>query len=231
MKHTATAIVGVSLAALVVAAVWARSRAENPHTARGIVPTQTQPISRADEQKILRVLDDMDENQRGGMMNVPLEDGRLLRLLVEATGARKVVEIGTSNGYSGIWICLALKSTGGSLITHEIDKERAALARENFKRAGVDDIVTIVMGDAHQTVSRLEGPIDIVFLDADKQGYIDYLRKLLPLVRPGGLILAHNTNMRAPMRDYLQAVTRSADLETLFLHEDGAGMGVTLKKR
>jgi len=155
-----------------------------------------------------------------------------LRLLTEAVGAKRVVEIGTSNGYSGIWICLALRKTGGKLITHEIDADRAALARKNFKQAGVDKIVTVVEGDAHKEVTKLTGPIDILFLDADKEGYIDYLEKLLPLVRPGGLILAHNTsNVRAPMEDYLEAVTTNPNLETIFLHEREQGMGVTLKKR
>ena len=191
-----------------------------------------EPLSAEAEKKILAVLEDMHENQRRGMMNVPPEDGQLLRVLTRTMRARRVVEIGTSNGYSGIWICLALKSTGGRLITHELDQRRAQLARENFKRAGVDDIVTLVEGDAHETVKKLEGPIDIVFLDADKAGYIDYLRKLLPLVRPGGLILAHNTtNASRDMQDYLEAVTTNPDLQTIFLHEQGRGMGVTLKKR
>ncbi len=136
----------------------------------------------------------MNANQSGGMMNVPPVDGRLLRLFTEAAGAKHVVEIGTSNGYSGIWFCLALRTTGGKLTTHEIDAGRASLARENFKRAGVDKLVTLVEGDAHEKVKNLKDPIDILFLDADKEGYIDYLNKLLPLVRPGGLILAHNVD-------------------------------------
>ena len=184
------------------------------------------------EERIHAVLEDMHENQRRGMMNVPPEDGQLLRLFAEAVDAKHVVEIGTSNGYSGIWFCLALRNTGGKLTTHEIDEDRAALARENFKRAGVDDLVTLVMGDAHEEVLKLKGPIDIVFLDADKEGYIDYLNKLLPLVRPGGLILAHNTtNTGDQMKDYLEAITTNPELETLFLHEDDRGVGVTLKKR
>ena len=183
------------------------------------------------EKKILDILDDMDRSQRRGMMNVPKEDGRLLRLLAETVGAKHVVEIGTSNGYSGIWFCLALRKTGGRLTTHEFDAGRASLARENFKRAGVDQIVTLVEGDAHQTVTGLKDPIDILFLDADKEGYIDYLNKLLPLVRPGGLIVAHNMTVRQADPRYVEAVTTNADMETLFLHMDRAGVGVTLKKR
>jgi len=184
------------------------------------------------EAKIMSVLEDMNQKQRRGMMNVPVEDGRLLRLLTETTGARHVVEIGTSNGYSGIWFCLGLRATGGKLTTHEINAERAALARENFKRAGVEDIVTLVEGDAHKEITKLKGPIDIVFIDADKAGYMDYLNKVLPLVRPGGLIIAHNTTNAGPaMQDYLKAITTSPKLETIFLHKEDRGVGVTLKKR
>jgi len=181
-------------------------------------------------EKIGQLIENM-KTLRRGMMNVPPEDGRVLRLLTEALGAKRVVEIGTSNGYSGIWFCLALQTTGGKLITYEIDRERAALARKNFKRAGVDKIVTLVEGDAHEEIKKLKGPIDILFIDADKEGYIDYLNKLAPLVRPGGLILAHNMNRPAPDTKYIKAITTNPDLETIFLHMDAAGIGVTLKKR
>jgi predicted O-methyltransferase YrrM len=172
------------------------------------------------EKKILDVLEDMYQNQRRGMMNVSPEDGRLLRLLTETTGAGQVVEIGTSNGYSAIWMCLGLLNTGGKL-----------LARENFKRAGVDKIVTLVEGDAHKEVTKLNEQIDILFLDADKPGYIDYLNKLLPLVRPGGLIVAHNMVYPPPDPRYIKAITTNPDLDTIFLHMHAAGVGVTLKKR
>ena len=148
------------------------------------------------EQKILDVLKDMDTTQRQGSMSVPEQDGRILRVLTEAVEAKVVAELGTSIGYSGIWFCLALRQTGGRLVTFEIDAGRAAQARANFKRAGVDKIVTLIEGDAHTEVTRLKDRIDLVFLDADKEGYLDYLEKLLPLVRPGGLIVAHNMNQR-----------------------------------
>jgi predicted O-methyltransferase YrrM len=182
--------------------------------------------------KIASVLQEMSKKEQSAMWNVTPEDGRLLRVLTEAAGAKNVVEIGTSNGYSAIWFCLALRATGGKLTTHEIDARRIAMARENFKQAGVSDIVTLVEGDAHQTVTKLKEPIDILFLDADKAGYLDYLNKLLPLVRPGGLILAHNTSdLGSMMQDYLKAVTTNPELETIFLHEEDMGIGVTLKKR
>ncbi len=191
------------------------------------------PIPNSEQEKrILEVLDAMYRGPLSGIVSVPPEDGRLLRLLAEATGAKHVVEIGTSNGCASLWLCLALRTTGGRLTTFEIDPNRAALAREGFKLAGVDKLVTLIEGDAHQTVKKLKGPIDIVFIDADKDGYLDYLNKLLPLVRPGGLILAHNTtDVASRMQDYLDAVTTNAELETIFLHEQASGIGVTLKKR
>jgi predicted O-methyltransferase YrrM len=181
------------------------------------------------EQRILAVLDDVDRNERE--MGVSPTDGRFLRQLTEAVGAKRVVELGTSTGYSALWFALALRTTGGHLYTHEIDAERAKIARENFEEAGVAELVTIIEGDAHQTVGQHKEPIDVVFLDADKEGYIDYLEKLLPLVRPGGLILAHNMRRPAPDPRYIAAITTNPDLETTFVLMDGAGIGVTLKKR
>jgi caffeoyl-CoA O-methyltransferase len=193
---------------------------------------ESAPLPKDDaEKKILAVLDDMNRNESRGMMSVPRDDGRSLRILTESLGAKNVVEIGTSHGYSAIWQCLALRTTGGKLTTFEIDAQRAALARQNFKRAGVESIVTLVEGDAHKEMARLKDPIDIVFLDADKEGYIDYLNKLLPLVRPGGLIVAHNMNARQADPRYVKAITTDPKLETLFVNLGASDIGLTLKKR
>jgi len=192
----------------------------------GAMSQQKPPIAKDEaEEKILNVL---DEIAKSSGMAVPVADGRLLRLLTETVGAKRVVEIGTFRGYSGIWLCLALRKTDGKLTTYEINARTAEIARENFKRADVDEMVTLIVGDAHQEVTKLKGPIDVLFIDADKSGYIDYLNKLLPLVRPGGLILAHNVPGTAP--DYVKAVTTNPDLETVF-YRQGSGLGVTLKKR
>ena len=190
------------------------------------------PIPKTDaEKKILGVLDNMAKYQSSGMQNVPTDDGRLLRLLVETMGAENVVEIGTSNGYSSLWMLLALRTTNGHLTTFDIDPDRLKLAQKNFKDAGVDNLVTVILGDAHKEVSRLKGPIDILFLDADKDGYLDYLEKLLPLIRPGGLIIAHNMNPGMAYPPYVEAVTTNPDFETIFLNTHLTGVGVTLKKR
>ncbi len=176
-----------------------------------------------------RVLAVIEEAQRSGdtYLNVPASDGRLLRVLAESSGAKTLVELGTSTGQSGLWLSLALLKTGGRLTTFEMDSGRAGTARAAFKKAGVDHLITVVVGDAHKNINRLSAPIDLVFIDADKDGYLDYLNKLLPLVRAGGLILAHNVQS-AP--DYLKAVTSNPELETVFAG-DGGGLSITLKKR
>lgn len=182
-----------------------------------------------DERRVLEVLSDVDRNQR--YLSVPPEDGQLLRVLVESIGAKHVVEIGTSTGYSGLWILLGLMKTGGRLTTYEIDRGRHERARVNFERAGLAKQAILVLGDAHAEVTRLAGPIDLVFLDADKDGYLDYLTKLRPLLRPGGLIVAHNMARPSPDSAYLNAVTTDPGLETAFVNMQAAGIGITLKKR
>ena len=181
------------------------------------------------EKKIFGAMEEMRKGPR--YRNVSTKDGRLLWLLTETTGAKMVVEIGTSTGESAVWFALGLRSTGGHLFTHEIDPERAKIAEANFKRAGVDGLITIILGDAHETVTQHKKPIDILFLDADKEGYIDYLNKLVPLVRPGGLIIAHNMNTRMADPRYMEAITKNPKLETSFLLREGTGIGVTMKKR
>jgi predicted O-methyltransferase YrrM len=208
-----------------LATVWA-SLGFSQRQLRGYDPSSP-PLAKNDaEKRILAVLDGIVRSHHT-YLSVPMLDGRALRVLTEAAGAKNVVEIGTSTGYSGLWFCLALQATGGHLTTFELDHQRASMARGHFHEAGVDGMVTIVEGDAHQNAAKLKGPVDVAFIDADKDGYIDYLHKVAPLVRPGGLILAHNVEM---VPEYVKTVTTSAELETVFYME-GGGLAVTLKKR
>ncbi len=186
------------------------------------------------EKRILGVISQMVSSNKV-YLSVSPQVGRILRLLTEASGAKRVAEIGTSTGYSGLWFSLALQRTGGNLTTFEIDHGRAETARKHFAAAGVEHIVKVVEGDAHKNIGQLEGPLDVVFLDADKPGYLDYLQRLLPLLKPGGFILADNFDWA---QDYKRAVTTNPGLETLVLAdaEEGRsggrpGFGITLKKR
>ena len=109
-----------------------------PNRATEVPSVESTPTSKdSAEKKILGVLDDLDRNQRRGNMNVPKDDGRLLRILTETVGAKRVVEIGTSNGYSGIWLSLALRKTGGELITHELNDQRAIERSRTVRREAV----------------------------------------------------------------------------------------------
>jgi caffeoyl-CoA O-methyltransferase len=186
-----------------------------------------EPIAKSEkEKKVLAVLDEM-ESAGKTYLSVSAADGRMLRLITEASNAKHVVEIGTSTGYSGLWICMALQNTGGRLTTFEIDPGRAEMAREHFRKAEVEQAVTVVEGDAHQNISHLTAPIDIVFIDADKEGYVDYLNKLLPRIRPGGLIIADNIS-QAP--DYVKAVSANPELDTVY-GGDSEELSISLKKR
>lgn len=207
------------------AAAWAQRGFRGGLRSAGAAGNSLPAAASEQEKRILGVLEQA-WNTGATYANVPHADGRMLRLLAEAGKAKHVVEIGTSTGLSGLWFCMALEKTGGRLTTFEYDPRRAETAREHFRKAGVAGLVTIIEGDAHQTIARLKEPFDILFIDADKEGYVDYLNRLLPLVRPGGLILAHNIDM---VPDYDRLVTSNPALETQYFRE-GGGMSITLKK-
>ena len=221
MKRTVTMLAMTLVVAFGAAGQGRGGRNTAPESAKN------PPLGKSESEK--RILSTMSEVVKAGELyaNVPAADGRMLRLLTEALNAKSVVEIGTSTGISGMWFSMALEKTGGKLTTFELDPKRIALAREHFKKAGVEKLITLVEGDAHQNITKITGPVDVVFIDAEKEGYVDYLNKMLPKVRPGGLILAHNLDM---VPDYVKAVTTNPDLDTVFYME-GNQLGITLKKR
>ncbi len=178
------------------------------------------------EARVLATLKDMADSGRTRFA-VPEGDGRRMRLLAEAINANNVVEVGTSTGYSALWLYLGVEKAGGRVTTFEIDAQRAEQAKQNFRQAGVEDKIALVVGDAHQSLAAVKAPIDLVFLDADKPGYVDYLNRLLPLVRPGGIILAHNVD-DAP--EYMDRLAADPELDTVRLTQ-GSGLTVTMKRR
>jgi predicted O-methyltransferase YrrM len=132
-------------------------------------------------------------------INVSPNEGKLLHLIARIARASRVLEIGTLGGYSTTWLARALPP-GGRLVTLEISPRHAEVARVNLARAGVADRVEIRVGPASASlrdlVDRREPPFDLVFIDADKEGYVEYLDLSLRLVRPGSVILADNTLRR-----------------------------------
>ena len=129
-------------------------------------------------------------------IQVSPNQGKLLRMLSEMVGARRILEIGTLGGYSATHFARALPNNG-TLISLEVDEQHAEVARKNIERAGLDDRVEVLAGDAHERLSEMVEsgiePFDLIFIDAEKEGYPAYLERALELSRSGSLILADNT--------------------------------------
>jgi len=131
------------------------------------------------------------------MLNITPDTGRLLWILVQTSRARHILEVGTSNAYSTIWLADAARATDGRVTTLEADAGKIALARENLRRAGCADRVDVVPGHAAETLRTLAGRFDFVFLDADRPSYLTYLELVVPKVVRGGLIVADNVTSHA----------------------------------
>ena len=130
-------------------------------------------------------------NESRGLPLVDAEVGALLRVLATAIDARRILEIGTAVGYSGIWLAGALPPDG-MLITLEMDEARAKEARENFARAGLSDRTSVIVGDAKLKIAKVSGPFDLIFQDGDKRLYSPLLDRLVGLLRPRGLLVTDN---------------------------------------
>ena len=178
---------------------------------------ELRPVKR-DPAQLRRLLEGMDS--RGYQYwSVPRKDAEFLSLMVKATRAKNVLELGSSQGNSAVWMGLALEETGGRLTTIEIDKERHDLARQHVNEAGLSQRITLINGDAHAEVTKLAGPFDFVFMDADKEGQVDYFKKLYPKkFSPGGILAVHNAIRQASsMRDYLDLIRKHPDFDTVIL--------------
>lgn len=182
------------------------------------------------EERARAVLEAMRKDARRNM-SVDAEDGQYFYRLTLELKARRVLEIGTSTGYSGGWFAMALKKTGGKLITIEIDPERHAAALKNFAAMGVADAVEARLANALTEVAKLEGPFDIVLIDAWKPDYLRYYELALPKVRRGGAILAHNTrNAAFTLRPFLDRIQSDPAVRTEFLAESPQGLSISWKK-
>lgn len=175
-------------------------------------------IPRADPARIRRVLDGM-ESKIGRYWSTPRGDAEYLSLMVKATRATRVLEVGTSQGYSAIWMGLGLEETGGRLTTIEIDSGRHAVAQKNVRDAGLAGRITLVRGDAHKEMAGLKGPFDFVFLDADKDGQMDYFRQLYPAkLAPGGIVAVHNAVSQAgDLKEYMDMIRRHPEFDTVIV--------------
>jgi caffeoyl-CoA O-methyltransferase len=140
----------------------------------------------------------VEESQRAGLPEIQVSpnEGKLLQLLAQMVGARRILEVGTLGGYSAINLARGM-AEDGILISLELDEHHARVARQNIERAGLAGKVEVRVGDARELLAGLvegnEGPFDLTFIDADKEGYPEYLEWALRLSRPGSLILGDNT--------------------------------------
>jgi len=145
---------------------------------------------------------DRTTGERGRrMLNITRDTGELLRLLVRATAARRVLEIGTSNGYSTLWLAEAAAASGGNVTTVELSEYKAELAQATFARSGLAEAITLLREDAGGVLERTgEGAFDFVFLDSERAEYARWWPHLRRVLRPGGLLVVDN------------AVSHAADL-------------------
>jgi caffeoyl-CoA O-methyltransferase len=176
----------------------------------------------------------LDEIKRGdtNQLAVSPEDGQFLRMLVASTGRKRALEIGAAQGYSAIWIGMAMRETGGRLVTIEYDPVRAKEAAANVKRAGLDDIVQVIGGDAFVEIPKLTGTFDCVFVDAWKRDYIKFFDLTYPRLDDGGLFLGHNViNKKSEMSDFLDRIATHPDLFTSIVAPGGEGVSISYKRR
>jgi len=127
-------------------------------------------------------------------------EGRFLHFLVFATGAKRILELGTYSGYSSISMASVLPE-GGRIDTCEVDETHASVANRYIEEAGFSDRITVHLGPAVETIERLEGEFDFVFIDADKENYVNYYEAVLPRLSARGLIAADNTLWSARVLD------------------------------
>ncbi|HLG53784.1 MAG TPA: O-methyltransferase [Vicinamibacterales bacterium] len=165
-----------------------------------------------------------------GQLAVSEEDGRFLRLLVSTRGAQSILEIGAASGYSGIWLGLGARESGGQVVAIEYDPQRATEAADNIRRAGLSDVVRVVHGDAFKEIPKLPGTFDVVFLDAWKPDYQKFFDMVFPRLNPGGLFAAHNVvNKKREMEPFLRTIQTHPGLFTTIVSPSGEGMSVSYK--
>ena len=169
--------------------------------------------------------------------NIDRNTANFLNMLIKIHNSKNALEIGTSNGYSGIWLADALKHTGGKLTTIEFWDKRQSVARENFRLCNVDDIIETKLGSALLILDEMSGeieqglrePFDFIFIDANKLEYIQYFHKVDPLLKSGGIIAADNTISHAKkVEPYLKALVEHPSYQNQMLNFE-AGLFVSLK--
>jgi len=178
--------------------------------------------------------DFVEKFDRIGLNSAP-GDAAMLRILVESSGAKRGVEVGTATGYGAILMGFGFERTGGQLITVDIDPKMVQAARENLRKVRLNDVVTVVEGDALKVLPELEGKFDFVYIDAVKKDYLKYFQALEPKLVPGTVIVADNVIRSAKsMPDFFEVINNSPDYISSTIRSDETkrdGMMVIYKIR
>ena len=175
--------------------------------------------------------DEREIDRKRKMLNLEPATAELLHILVRATHRHSILEIGTSNGYSTIWLAHAMRAgTNGRLVSIERNHAKLEMARENLQRAGLLNSVTLLEGEASETVKTLEGPFDCVFFDADRISAPKQLEILMPKLQSDLLLLADNVlSHPEEVADYLSAVSRLADFSSVTVPV-GKGLNIAYRQ-
>ena len=169
------------------------------------------------------VLAELEKTQKD-FWNVPRKTGVLMNSFIKMMNIQNALEIGTSNGYSGIWLAKALKQTGGKLTTIEFYEKRQSIAKENFKICGVDDVVRPIQGSACEVLASFDKneKFDFVFIDACKREYVKYFEMIKPHLTPKALIVADNIISHAEkVQDFIDAVDADDEFQYEILEVPG----------
>jgi caffeoyl-CoA O-methyltransferase len=207
------------LSVVIVVAVVVSLQAQNAPAGGALTPQI---------ESVLRAIKAADK----GLLAVSEEDGRFLRVLVATRNAKSILEIGAASGYSGIWLGLGARESGGRVVAIEYDPQRAKEAAGNVRKAGVGDVVRVIQGDAFAEIPKLPGTFDLVFLDAWKPDYKKFFDLVFPRLTPGGVFVAHNVvNKKNEMEPFLRTILTHPSLYTTIVSPSGEGMSVSYKAR
>ena len=182
-------------------------------------------------ESIKKLLNELEAfgHKHHGYYNISADTGKFFNILARISKAKNLLEVGTSNGYSAIWLGEAAKHNKGRVTTIDIAEHKAQMAAENFKQAKLDKTIRIVHGDALKEIPKLKGKFDFLFLDAVKEDYINYFRLAYPKLTKNAVIVADNAIMfERYMEDYLSYVRNHKNLRSVLV-PIGSGVEFSLK--